>query len=266
MLGVFEVVAGAFSRFESVGPLTYLVAFAGGFLSFLSPCVLPLVPGYLSVVTGLDVAALSERRGANRKRVIATTSLFILGFAIVYVPIGAALGGIGSTFSTNKILFTRVSGVLLVAFALFLGGSVIAKAPWLYQELRFHPRLGALGKGAPVIIGAAFAFGWTPCVGPVSGSIITIAAQSGRAWTGATLLMTYTLGLGIPFLIVGLSLTRMQRLLSRVKRHLDKLVLTSAALLFVFGMLLVTNQLSTLNKNLSNFLDHHGMTWIKDYS
>lgn len=266
MLGVLGIVAGAFSRFDSVGPLTYLVAFVGGFLSFLSPCVLPLVPGYLSVVTGLDLAALSDQQAANRRRVITTTSLFILGFAVVYVPIGAALGGVGSTFSSNKVAFTRFSGVLLVAFALFMIGSVVAKAPWLYQELRFHPRLGALGKGAPVVVGAAFAFGWTPCVGPVSGSIITIAAQSGRAWTGAALLLVYTLGLGIPFLIVGLSLTRMQKLLGRIKRHLDKLVLGSAALMLVFGMLLVTNQLSSLNKHLSNFLEENGMSWVKDYS
>ena len=260
------VLAGAFSRFHDVGPLTYFVAFAGGVLSFLSPCVLPLVPGYVSVVTGLDVGALADERRTNRRRIVITTSLFILGFALVYVPIGAAFGGLGATFKGNKIVLTRVSGVVVVAFALFLAGSVVAKAPWLYREMRFHPRLGALGKGAPVIIGAAFAFGWTPCVGPVSGSIITIATESGRAWTGATLLTAYTLGLGLPFMLVGLGIARMQVLMSRIRQHLDKLVVLSAIVMFGFGMLLVTNQLSTLNQNLTHFLDDHGMSWVKDYS
>ena len=117
-----------------------------------------------------------------------------------------------------------------------------------------------------MIIGAAFAFGWTPCVGPVSGSIITIATESGRAWTGATLLTAYTLGLGLPFMLVGLGIARMQVLISRIRQHLDKLVVLSAIVMFGFGMLLVTNQLSTLNQNLTHFLDDHGMSWVKDYS
>lgn len=260
------IVAEVFRTFDHVGPLQYLVAFAAGTLSFLSPCVLPLVPGYLSVVTGLDLATLREDPKANRRRILVTTSLFVCGFGVVYVPLGAAVGAVGSAFREYQHVFTRVSGVLLIAFAVFLAGSVVLKAPWLYQELRFHPRLGALGKAAPVVLGAAFAFGWTPCVGPVVGSILTIAAEQGRAFTGATLLATYTLGLGVPFLLCGLALASFTPLLRRVQRHFAVITFVSAAVMLVFGILLVTDSLATLNAHLSRFLQDHGLTWIKDWS
>ncbi len=260
------VVADVFHTFSSVGPLTYLVAFAAGILSFLSPCVLPLVPGYLSIVTGLDLPTLRDDPKANRRRILTTTALFIGGFAIVYVPLGTAVGAVGQAFREYQHAITRASGVLLIAFALFLAGSIVLKAPWLYQELRFHPRLGPLGRAAPVVLGAAFAFGWTPCVGPVVGSILTIAAESGRAVTGATLLAAYTLGLGVPFLLCGLALGSFSRLTARLQRHFALLTLVSAAIMLVFGVLLVTDQLATLNAHLSRFLQDHGFSWIKDWS
>ncbi len=261
-----DVIAGVFHRFESVGPGSFLIAFAAGVLSFLSPCVLPLVPGYISIVTGLDLPTLSESRRSNRRRVTITTSLFVAGFAIVYVPIGTAAGAFGSALRTHQAALTRTSGVLLLAFAVFLGASVVVKAPWIYQEFRFHPRFARAGRGAPIVLGAAFAFGWTPCVGPIAGSATTIAAESGRAWTGAALLAVYTLGLGLPFLICGLALSTTTNLLRRVRRHFGAIIVASAIIMAIFAMLLITNQFAILNQHLSNFLQDHGMSWIKDYS
>jgi cytochrome c-type biogenesis protein len=251
-----------FSRFDHVGPLTYGLAFAGGVVSFLSPCVLPLVPGYLSVVTGLDLATLEGDSRKHLGRIVASTGLFVFGFALVWVPYGVAASAVGSLLHRHQEQLTRVSGVMILAFSAFLVGSVFLKAPWLYQELRFHPRLGALGRAAPVVLGAAFAFGWTPCIGPVLGSILTIAGNSGRAFTGATLLLAYTLGLGVPFLACGLALGSLGGLLKRVRKHFSMIVIGSAAVMAIFGFLLVTNQLATLSNHLSDFLRHHGFAWL----
>ncbi len=260
------MIAGVFQRFDSVGPGSYLIAFAAGVLSFLSPCVLPLVPGYLSVITGFDVPTMIEHPDGNRRRIAATTLLFISGFALVYVPIGTVAGAFGETLKSHQSTLTRFSGVAIVAFAVFLGGSVVAKAPWIYQELRFHPRLDRFGRITPLILGMAFAFGWSPCTGPIAGSAATIAIEHGRALTGASLLLVYTLGLGLPFLLCGLLLARATPLLARIKRHYPAIMVGSAAVMLIFGALLVTNKLSVLNKDLSNFLSDHGMGWIKDYS
>ena len=140
------------------------------------------------------------------------------------------------------------------------------RAPWLYQEKRFHPQLGGLGMAAPFVLGAAFAFGWTPCSGPVLGSILTIAAQHNRAWTGGSLLMAYTLGLGLPFLACGLALGTLSGLMRRVKPHLGALVIVSSAVMAVFGVLLLTDQLATLNSHLSSVLDHVGLGWLGNWS
>ena len=123
-----SMIAGVFQRFESVGPGSFLVAFAAGILSFLSPCVLPLVPGYLSIVTGLDIPTFETTSRGHRTRIVVTTSLFILGFAVVYVPIGTAAGAFGSTLRSHQSALTRASGVVLIVFAVFLIGSIIAKA------------------------------------------------------------------------------------------------------------------------------------------
>ena len=260
------VIAGVFERFDSVGPGSFLIAFAAGILSFLSPCVLPLVPGYLSVITGLDIATLSDAPRGQRRRVIITTSLFITGFALVYVPTGSVLGAFGAALKSHQILLTRLSGLIVLAFAMFLGGSIVAKAPWIYQEFRFHPKLDRAGRAAPLILGAAFAFGWTPCIGPIAGSAATIAIQNGEPVAGAGLLLAFTLGLGVPFLVTGLTMAGSVRAIRRLQPHFNKIVISSACVMAVFGVLLITNELSKLTSGLSNFLSDNGMGWIKDYS
>jgi cytochrome c-type biogenesis protein len=251
-----------FSRFENVSPGTYLLAFAGGFVSFLSPCVLPLVPGYLSMVTGLDIATLQEGSRAHLGRITATTALFVSGFGVVFVLLGLSASTLGSTLVENKTVLTRLSGAVMLAMALFLLGSIFLRAPWLYQEKRFHPQLRRFGTAAPIVAGAAFGFGWSPCIGPILGSILGIAARQDRVWAGGSLLAVYALGLGVPFLVTGLALGRLSGALSFVKRHFGAIVVGSSIVLAAFGVLLVFNQLTRVTSDLQQALDRAGLDWI----
>jgi cytochrome c-type biogenesis protein len=249
-------------RISSVSPLAYVLAFGGGVISFLSPCVLPLVPGYLSLVTGLDLVTLRDDSRRHQSEIALTTGLFIVGFGTVFVLLGLSASAVGSALADHQDLLTRVSGAVMLGFALFLAGSVFLRAPWLYGELRFHPQVTRYGRTAPLIAGAAFAFGWTPCLGPVLGSILTIAADTHRAWAGATLLAAYTLGLGLPFLACGLALGRLAGTLAWVRRHLPAIVVTSAVVVGVFGVLLLFNRLSRANAELTRVLDAVHLSWL----
>jgi cytochrome c-type biogenesis protein len=171
--------------------VTYLAAFGGRLVSFLSPCVLPLVPAYLSLVTGLDVADVKERR--HTARVAFHTGLFIAGFSAVFVLLGLSATTAGKTLFRNQVLLTRVSGLVVVAMALFVLGSLVLRSPWLYAEKRFHPRLARFGPFAAPVAGVAFGFGWTPCIGPVLTSVLAVAATREGAARGALLLATYHL-------------------------------------------------------------------------
>jgi cytochrome c-type biogenesis protein len=262
VMATVPTVLALFARFENVSPATYFFAFAGGFVSFLSPCVLPLVPGYLSMVTGLDIATLEGDARANITRIVSTTALFIAGFGVVFVFLGLSASTLGSTLIENKEVLTRLSGAVMLAMALFLLGSMFLKAPWLYQEKRFHPQLGRFGIAAPVVAGVAFGFGWSPCIGPILGSILGIAARQDRLWAGATLLAVYTLGLGVPFLVVGLAFGRVGGALTFVKRHLGTIVVTSSVVLALFGVLLVFNELTRVTSELQRALNRSGLDWL----
>lgn len=244
---------------SGVSLVQYGVAFGGGLISFASPCVLPVVPGYLSVITGLDMAELQESKRSNALAVTRDTSLFILGFGSVFVLLGVSATTIGSFIFDQQILLTRLSGAMVLAMALFMLGSMYLQAPWLYQEKRFHPNLGRFGKAAPTVAGAAFGFGWTPCIGPVLTSILAIAATSGSATTGATLLRVYALGLGLPFLILGLLMGRLGGSLQWVQAHMTGIVMTSSIFLALFGVLLISNQLIRITTELQDFMRAIGL-------
>ncbi len=250
------------SRISDVNVFAYLAAFGGGVVSFLSPCVLPLVPGYLSVVTGLDIATLEEGRSVHTRRIVGTTALFVAGFGTVFVLLGLTASGIGQPLRDHQQTLTRVSGAFMLAMALFLLGSMWLRAPWLYQEKRFHPELGRYGAAMPLVAGAAFGFGWSPCLGPILGSILGIAATQRRVWAGGTLLAAYAIGLGLPFLITGIALDRVSGALGWVKRHFPVIVVGSALILGAFGVLLMFDQLSRLTGDLQRALEHIHMDWI----
>lgn len=222
----------------------YVAAFGGGLVSFASPCVLPLVPAYLSMVTGLDVAQLQAGERRHFGRIARDTGLFILGFGTVFVVLGFGTSAFGGAVFRNQILLTRISGLVVVAMALFLVGSLVTRAPWLYREFRFHPSPSRLGPFAAPVTGVAFGFGWTPCIGPVYASVLAVASQSGHAARAAALLTCYSLGLGVPFLAAGLALGRLGGALAWVKRHTAQITIASAAILGVLGVLLVFNELT----------------------
>lgn len=240
---------------EEVGPAAYAVAFGGGVVSFLSPCVLPLVPAYLSIVSGVNLTADSGETVAREAgRVARATALFILGFTAVFVGLGLSATSIGHVLFTNQLLLTRVSGVLVMAMGLFMLGSLVLRAPWLYREARFHPRLGRYRAMAPVVAGVAFGFGWTPCIGPVLGSILVIAASRERVWSGGSLLAVYSAGLGVPFLVTGLAMRRLTPAFGWIRRHLPAITVASGLSLFGLGVLLVFNRLIWVTTELQSLL------------
>jgi cytochrome c-type biogenesis protein len=188
--------------------------------------------------------------------------LFIAGFGGVYVLLGLTAASIGQPLRDHQTALTRASGALMFAMALFLIGSIFLHAPWLYQEKRFHPQLGRFGDAAPVVAGGAFGFGWSPCIGPILGSILAIAGTQDRIWAGATLLVAYTLGLGLPFLVTGLALGRVSGALSWVKRHFPLLVGTAAVVLIAFGVVLMFDQLSRVTSEMQQALDGTPFEWL----
>jgi cytochrome c-type biogenesis protein len=250
------------SGFDEVSVFAYLAAFGGGIVSFLSPCVLPLLPAYLSIVTGLDIATLQEGSRAHVRQIVRTTALFVAGFGIVFVLLGLAASSVGRLLNEHRELLTRLTGTVMVMMALFLLGSLFLRAPWLYQEKRFHPNLGRFGAAAPFVAGLAFGFGWSPCIGPILGSINAIALNQDQVWAGASLLAVYTLGLGVPFLVAGLALGRLEGAIGWVKRRFALLVAGSAVVLGAFGVLLMLDDLSRVSAELANALRGTPLEWL----
>jgi cytochrome c-type biogenesis protein len=231
-----------------LGPPALAAAFAAGFVSFLSPCVLPLVPGYLSIVSGVGVGEL----GAEPRKVTAATAAFIGGFGAVFVVLGAGAAYFGDLLLANRRALEIVSGILIV-----FAGLVFAGAPLplpLMREMRL-PGLGPRGGGVPTaaLVGLGFGVGWTPCIGPTLAAILALAAGSGSAPQGALLLGVYALGLGVPFLLFGLAFTRALGVVGVLKRRRALVGGISGSLLVVFGVLLATGDLGRLTRSLAQF-------------
>jgi cytochrome c-type biogenesis protein len=235
-------------------------AFGAGVLSFVSPCVLPLVPGYLSLMSGLTGAELADARGEAQRRLLRSTLLFVGGFSIVFVALGATASAVGDVLFDHKQVLNRVMGVIVIAMGLFLAG--VASPRLLQAEKRFHVAPSKLGPWAAPVMGVAFAFGWTPCIGPVLSGVLTLAATGDTVWKGAFLLLVYSLGLGVPFVISGLGLARLESTFGWVKRHYRIINFVSGSLLVIFGVLLLTNRLTRIASVLVNFFDTHGLSWV----
>jgi len=238
--------------------VSVLVAFGGGVVSILSPCVLPMVPGYLSLVTGLSVTELREGERKHLWRIAAMTGLFTLGFGSVFTLLGLAASGIGNALFENQETLTRISGVVVIVMAVYLAGSQLVIAPRLYPEMRFHVT-DKFGMLTAPIAGAAFGFGWSPCLGPVIAAIFGVAATQTTA-RAVALLASYSIGMGVSFLAVGLAFGHWAAPLDFVKQHLKTITLVSAAVLALFGVLLVMDKLWWLTRQLTDFLDSLGLT------
>jgi cytochrome c-type biogenesis protein len=218
-----------------------LVAAVAGFVSFASPCVLPLVPGYLSYMSGVsgqDVSSADEPKARSAGRVVLAALLFVVGFSIVFVALGAALGGLTTWLLVNRGVVVRVAGVLVIAFGLFMAG--VLKLPWLYRERRIQANRVPGGLAGALPLGMVFGLGWTPCIGPTLGAVLGLAAVTGGAARGAVLLFAYSLGLGIPFLVAALGVRSALGRFAGLRRHSRAFELVGGGLLVVIGLLLVT--------------------------
>jgi cytochrome c-type biogenesis protein len=214
------------------------VAAAAGFVSFASPCVLPLVPGYLSYVSGLSGQDV-ERGGTNSGRVLAGVALFVLGFSLVFVALGTALGVLTSWLLVNRVLITRAAGVVVIVMGLFLAGAI--KPALLYREHRLRANRVPAGLVGALPLGMVFGLGWTPCIGPTLGAVLGLAAAGGGGLQrGGILLFAYSLGLGVPFLIAGLGFRGAVGRFPALRRRFRLFQLTGGGMLVVIGLLLVT--------------------------
>ncbi len=228
------------------GPAAFAAAFAAGFLSFLSPCVLPLVPGYLSLVSGVGFDEL----GARPRRVVTSTAAFVTGFGSMFVLFGAGAALFGDVLLTNRRLLEIVAGSFIVLAGLVFAGVRLPLT--LLREKRFHLRRRD-GFAAPALIGVAFGVGWTPCIGPTLAAILTLAAAGGSPGQGAILLAIYSVGLGIPFLLFGLGFTRALGFVDAFKRHRRVISVASGSFMVIFGVMLATGYLTRLTAGLARF-------------
>lgn len=251
---------------ESISIVSYLLAFGGGLISFLSPCVLPVVPGYLSVISGLDLRNAHVDDGRSRTErllpIARSTSLFIFGFGAVFVSLGASASFVGQLLFENQQILTQITGFFVFAMGVFLLGSHLIDDVRFLKEARFSPNLSRFGAAAPTVAGAAFGFGWTPCIGPVLGSILLLAANAENTFAGASLLAAYSAGLGVPFLATGLLFGHLSGAFAAIKRNMGKITFVSGMSLLVFGILLMTNQLIRITTALQTLLRSVGLEWI----
>ena len=232
-------------------------AIAAGAVSFLSPCVLPLVPGYLSTVVGVSPNELS---GAGVRRVLVPSLLFIAAFSAIFILFGLGATAIGSALIENKVTLDRIAAVVIVALGLLFVLSAVV--PVFGREWHVERLLTGAGRGGPLVAGAAFALAWTPCVGPTLGAILAAASSTRSEGHGALLLAFYCAGLAIPFLATALAFGRMTTLFTWIKRHYGVIVFTGGAVLVTMGVLMWTGSLGWLNGQAQSALNSVGINFI----
>jgi cytochrome c-type biogenesis protein len=222
-----------------------LGAFVAGIASFLSPCVLPLVPGYVSLISGASVDDLRQENSRHSRAVLLNSVTFILGFTIVFVMLGAAATSIGRLLREYKGVMGQVAGVIIILFGLHLTG--VLKISALYADKRMHSVGTGKSAWGSFLVGFAFAFGWTPCIGPILAAILTIAASQKSVTRGIGLLAIYSLGLAVPFILTSLGIDRFLAFYGRFRRHLHAVEMASGVLLIVIGALFVTRHFTVLS-------------------
>jgi cytochrome c-type biogenesis protein len=231
-----------------------LAALWAGVVSFLSPCVLPLVPGYLSAVTGVSVGELED---AGWRRVLVPSLLFVASFSAIFILLGLTATGLGSTLSEHQHLLEKISAALIIGMgAVFVASPFV---PMLNREWHVDALMSRAGKGGPVVAGAAFGVAWTPCIGPTLGAILSAAALTGSAGRGAFLLAVYSAGLAIPFLLTALAFSRMTTAFDVVKRHYPVIIATGGVILIAMGVLIWTGEFFHLNIEAQKLLNRLGL-------
>jgi cytochrome c-type biogenesis protein len=233
-----------------------LAALAAGIVSFLSPCVLPLVPGYLSAVTGVSANELDD---AGWRRVLGPSLLFVASFSAIFVLMGLTATGIGSFLDHNRPLLTKLAGAFMIAMGLLFVASLFITR--LNREWHVDALLERAGKGGPIVAGAAFAIAWTPCLSPTLGAILGAAAVSESVAHGGYLLAVYSAGLAIPFVLTALAFSRMTTAFTVVKRHYQAIVAVGGVILIGMGFLVLSGEISRLNVEAQNWFESTGLNF-----
>jgi len=226
-------------------------AFLAGLASFISPCVLPIVPGYLSFISGVNVAQLKgeEPPAHLMRRIFIMSVVFVLGFSTVFVSLGAAATMLGYYLQQYKRMLAVVGGAIVIVLGLHTAG--VVKIPWLLYEKRAEMRTRPLGLPGAYLVGLAFGFGWTPCIGPILGGILVYASQQETMTQGVVLLSSYSAGLGIPFIFAAVAINRFFKASGTLKRHMHAVEVASGVLLVAVGVLLMSNRLELLARSFS---------------
>lgn len=236
--------------------VSLFAAFLAGVLSFISPCVLPLIPGYLSFVSGVT---LDEMRGTGaivasagaRRRAVLMSVAFVLGFSIVFISLGASATAIGALLMEHLSLLGKVAGVIIILFGLHMTG--VLRIGWLYSEKRIQTGKKPAGFFGAVLVGIAFAFGWTPCIGPILSAILFVAAAQETVGQGVQLLAVYSAGLGVPFIATSLAINKFLAASARIRKHYHTIEVVSGILMVMVGVLIFTGRFTIIAQYLTPY-------------
>jgi len=262
--GLLGSLGGGAGALVARSPLGFLVAFGAGTVSFLSPCVLPLVPSYLSMMSGVAVggAAGGASRADNdessrRARLLVSTLLFVAGFSVVFALLEAGASAVSEPLRAHKLVLVDVAGALIIAMGLVVAGAL--RLPWLQRERRFSVQPSKLGPWAAPVMGMTFAFAWTPCIGPVLAAVLGLASSAGTLARGEEMLVAYSLGLGAPFVAAGLAFGRLSGALAFARRHSRAVSVSSGAVLAALGVLMIAGDVGAVSSWSQQVLQHLGL-------
>lgn len=233
--------------------LTYVTAFLAGLVSFVSPCTLPLVPGYVAMISGLSAEELQRGDALHWNKIIANALLFVAGFSALFIALGASAGVVGRFLSAHRAIVNEVAGASIVFFGLTLAG--VLRFRFLSRDVRYHGRI-ASGPWRSLLLGLAFALGWTPCAGPALVAMLLMAATGDSVWRGTQLLAMYSAGLAVPFVLVALSVSRFLSLYKRWRRYLVWSERVGGALLVCIGALVFFDKLGDVSLSLTRSFSH----------
>ena len=239
---------------------TVVAAFAVGLVSFVSPCVLPLVPGYLSTISGVSFSDIEA--GKAKREVLVPALLFCFAFSLMFVALGMTATGLGQTLQDHRLLLRQISGVVIALLGVFFIATLFVSR--LNRDWRPEALLSHAGTGGPIVAGVAFAVAWLPCTGPTLGAVLTAASNESTVSEGGVLLAFYALGLAVPFILSALAFSRVSGLFRFFRDHYAVITVVSGAILIAMGVLLYTNELTRLNGDVLNWMDDLGINFFSD--